>query len=323
MALAAVGATLAWAGPMASRGQAPPAAPRSPEACQPALIGTAPLIPSQRRFAVTAAVNGARLLLLADTGAQSSGLTPATLKTLRLKNYTGLTVRVTGVGGDFDDHPREASSLFLGGFFWPGPILFTPFHVDRQEVEADPATPVGVIGASVFSAHDVAFDFPARTVSFYDTACGAAVRPPWPGQFDSFPASESRSGMMTVPVILDGRLLHALVDTGSNTSSIGRSAAKAMGLPPAALAQDPATTFVGAVGKPVRVHNHRFATFRLGSMIAKDPVIPVLEQDFQPGVDMLLGMDVLKLGRLWLSYSTGQVAIQVTEPAPAAVTPKE
>jgi clan AA aspartic protease (TIGR02281 family) len=110
-------------------------------------------------------------------------------------------------------------------------------------------------------------------------------------------------------VVVNGVTLRALIDTGSNVSSIGKTSAATAGVDAKAMAADPAMTFAGAKGTMMTAHKHRFDAMSVGAATFHDVRISVQDQDF-PGTDMLLGMDFLRWRKVWLSFATNQVFMQ-------------
>ncbi|MDB5460925.1 MAG: hypothetical protein JWO72_2666 [Caulobacteraceae bacterium] len=268
-----------------------------------------PLTESHGRFVTTVTVNGRPLRMLVDTGAQRAALSPAMADRLRLPRDPGQTFRATGVGGrGREEHPRIAGSVAFGPATWRRYALQTAAIV-RPEQAGDPAAPVGLIGADMLSAYDVEFDFPGRILTLYAVSGCTGRFVPWKGRYDAFPAEPAPADLFVIPVSLEGHRLRALLDTGSNTSSLGRAAARTAGVDDARLRGDKADSYLGSKGAAVAARRHRFGAFSIGDTLFKNAPIAVRAADF--GVfDMLLGVDFLRSRKVWLSYGTRQVFIQ-------------
>jgi predicted aspartyl protease len=130
-----------------------------------------------------------------------------------------------------------------------------------------------------------------------------------------------------VPVTVSGHRLRALLDTGSNTSSLSRGAARVAGADDAALKGDRPDSYVGSKGVAVGAHRHRFDSLGVGAATFSNAQISVQDADFGP-FDMLLGMDFMRTRKVWLSYRTHQVFMQsprpiaLADPAPATADVK-
>jgi hypothetical protein len=112
-----------------------------------------------------------------------------------------------------------------------------------------------------------------------------------------------------VQVLVDGRPLRALIDTGASSSLITASGMFRLGVTPALLRPDPAGNGAGVGPAPVPMHLHRFAELRVGPDVMRDPALWVASVRVVPIVDMLLGADWLQTRRVWLSFATKQIFV--------------
>lgn len=277
--------------------------------CSVVADGQMPLMEERGRMLTPVNIEGQPLMMLIDTGAGGSALSPQTAAALNEEVDSSKTVRVNGIGGQMDrQHPYILRSIRFGSLNLTDYDVLT-VHIERPEAEHDGASAAGMVGLDLLSRFDVAFDFPEHRMSLYHVRSCAGRFVSWPGQFDSFKATRSPRGALIIPVVMNGVTLRALIDTGSNRSSMSRSAAAKAGVDEAAMVNDPVVTFTGANGSPMKGHRHRFDTMTVGSATFHNASVSVQEQEF-PGTDMLLGMDFLRWRTVWLSYSTNQVFIQ-------------
>ena len=255
-------------------------------------------------------------MMLIDSGAGSTALSPQTAESLNESEDRSKTVRVVGIGGHMDtQHPLVLHSLRFGSLELTDFDVLTA-HIERPEVESDAAAAAGMVGLDLLSKFDVEFDFPDHRMSLYHVASCSGRFIPWSGSYDSFMATRSPRGALLIPVVINGVTLRALIDTGSNVSSIGMTAAMKTGVDATAMSGDPAMTFVGARGSMMTAHRHRFDTMSVGAATFHNVRISVQDQDF-PGMDMLLGMDFLRWRKVWLSFGTNQLFIQYTPRPPS------
>jgi predicted aspartyl protease len=302
----------AWAASCAAYAQTPAGGP----ACKVVRQDQLPLTESHGRFSVQVSVNDEAATLLVDTGAQRAALSRQAADRLKLPTDAGRTLRAIGVGGHtMGEHPRMARTIRFGPVVWPQYALQTVTIV-RPEQAGDPAAPVGLIGADMLSAYDVELDFVARTATLYAVSDCSGDFVPWPGRHDVLAPLTGPPDLFVLPMTLNGHNLRALLDTGSNTSSLSRAAARAAGVDAAALKDDRADSYVGATGVAMGAHRHRFDSLTIGSAHFNNARISVQDTDFS-AFDMLLGMDYLAPRRLWLSYRTHQVFIDLAGSAPA------
>jgi predicted aspartyl protease len=310
------GAGLAGAGLALLAGAASAQAPIGGPDCKAAPQARMPLRESRGRFSVEVSLDGQPLAMLVDTGAQRAALSPQAADRLRLPIDASRTFHAIGVDGrTVGEHPRVARAIRFGPVVWPRYALQT-VNVVRPEQAGDRAAPDGVIGADMLSAYDVELDFPARTLTLYAVSGCSGDFIPWPGRHEALTPLRGPPDLFIIPITLNGHGVRALLDTGSNTSSLGLGAARALGVDAAALKGDPADSYVGSKGVPVGAHRHRFDSLAIGSARVRGPRISVRDADFS-AFDMLLGMDYLASRKLWLSYRTHQVFIDLAGPAPA------
>jgi predicted aspartyl protease len=297
---------------LAAAGQTSLAA-AGPQSCRIERKGQLSLTESHGRFSAPVLIERQPLPMLIDTGAQRAALSSVVADRLKLPGDKSLTFRAVGIAGPGrEEHPRIASAITFGATTWPNYPLQTS-DIVRPEQAGEPGAPVGLIGADMLSAYDIEIDFPGRVLRFYAVAGCTGAFVPWTGPFDRFTPEPVPADMFVIPVMLNGRRLRALLDTGSNTSGLSLSAAAGAGVGRAALKKDARDTHVGATGVAVTVRDHRFQTFSIGNAVFRGVRISVQDHDFAP-FDMLLGIDFLRSRRVWLSYATRQVFIQ---PAPS------
>ena len=114
---------------------------------------------------------------------------------------------------------------------------------------------------------------------------------------------------LVVQVLVDGRPMRALIDTGASASLITAPGIYRLGLTPELLARDPGGYGSGVGPAPVPMHRHRFVELRIGADITRDPTLWVASVRVVPIVDMLLGADWLGSRHVWLSFATKQVFV--------------
>ncbi|MDR5754549.1 retropepsin-like aspartic protease [Caballeronia sp. LZ024] len=106
---------------------------------------------------------------------------------------------------------------------------------------------------------------------------------------------------------LDRHRMRALLDTGAQSTVVSRKAALDAGAD--INANDPASSGQGISGKPLDVRVHRFREMTVGDRAFENARVGVI--DTPMSTDMLLGMDFLRWRRVWPSYSTGWVFMQL------------
>ena len=167
----------------------------------------------------------------------------------------------------------------------------------------------GLLGRDFLAPFDLDLDLPARRMTLYDVRGCAAWFLPWTMPYAAISASTPIGAALVVPVLVDGRPLRALVDSGASASLITASGMFRLGLEPALLARDPGGNGSGVGPASVPMRLHRFAELRVGPETTRDAALWVASVHVVPIVDMLLGADWLASRRVWLSFATKQMFV--------------
>ncbi len=139
--------------------------------------------------------------------------------------------------------------------------------------------------------------------------------PPWNEPYVEVAGISTRRDRLLVPFELDGVGGLAVLDTGAQVSSISESMAERIGLAEDDMAQDRTVMAHGAAPDQVAVHIHRFHELRVGSLVMRDPALPVVPMSGGMG-DALVGADFLQGRRVWLSLSKQRVFVTPLEHGP-------
>lgn len=283
--------------------------PVNPTGCAIIADAQVPLVESHGRFVSPVVIDEQPLLMLVDTGASGTALSPRMAAALHLNQDPDRRVRVTGVGGQLDSqHPLMLHSIHFGSINLENYDVLTASIV-RPEQENDASSAVGLIGADMLSRFDVELDFPNHRMTLYRVSFCSGRFVPWSGAYNVFMASRTSKNGFIIPIALNGVPIRALIDTGSNISSLSREGALSVGVDNQGLDRDQPGDFVGSKGTAVSAHKHEFGTMTVGASTFRNVKLFVQDGSF-PGTDMLLGMDFLRWRKLWISYSTNQIFIQ-------------
>jgi predicted aspartyl protease len=277
-------------------------------ACQLKLEAKLPMTESFRHYTVPVSIGGRAYPMLIDTGAEGTAIVPNVADEWHLSEDTSSAARWKGVGGASSQYLRILPSLKLGSSEWVDlRVAALPILSPEQLAQASP--PVGMLGANVLNRYDVELDFPARTVSLY-TASGCLGRfAPWKGDFQAYSAQKTPSNRFILRISLNGHPVRALLDTGATSSVVTLAAAGAAGVDSVALSRDPRSSGSGADGLQVDTYQHKF-DMEIGTARFDNAPIVVADLNLKDS-DMLLGMDFMRHRRVWLSYSTGWVFMQL------------
>jgi predicted aspartyl protease len=270
---------------------------------------------------VSLAVNGKTLNLLLDTGDFVTSVTPDAAARLALPASSEPGVQMTGIGGSYVAPVVEAADVqYLGQHVSHVPFPVLPGSEFQPEEHID-----GLFGANFLSAYEVEMDFPAGKLRFYrhDAGCGASA-PAWTAHATRLAATDAGHQLLLIPVSINGVELNALLDTGSEDTSITRDAAQMLGLTDAAMRGDQQITENGLGQSTERLHH--FDSISIGSATFARPVLAVDDEaspieanvatqtaDALPvphhGVDVILGANFLFQKRIFVAYDRGEVMI--------------
>jgi predicted aspartyl protease len=251
--------------------------------------------------------NSATVLLLLDTGAEATVLTPAAAQRIGAQQARVMGRQMHGITRDIPAGELELRSFTIGGV-----------EVPRKRVRVAPIEIVnalsgpldGVLGTDTLSSFDIDLDLPRRRMTLYqeqnqEQSC-AIASPAWAQPYARIAAGRSPSNRLYFSVQLDGRRISALFDTGAQFSVLSTRTALALGVSEGVLARDPAVVVRGADGEQLSAHAHRFFRLEVDGEVIRNAEIDVTEINLNDA-DFLLGIDFLGSQRVWISYGSQQL----------------
>lgn len=249
---------------------------------------------------VTLFANGHPVVLLLDTGAERTVLTPAVAERIGAQPPRVEFLRqMHGAAGTLSSREVELRSFTVSdvAIRWRR-VLVAP--VTMATIFSIPLD--GLLGADVLSSFDIDLDLPHQQMLLYEKqSCPSA--PPWAGPYTGISTGRSRGEHLFFPVQLDGRGLVAFVDTGAQRTLVSTTAALALGVTEAALARDRLITTRDATAQRLSSHVHRFSQLTVGSEVIRNPEVVVTNVKLRDA-DIVLGVDFLESRRIWLSYGS-------------------
>jgi hypothetical protein len=281
-------------------------------ACRVEQVASVPIKLVNGHPLVTVTVNDKPATFILDSGAERTLMGEDVVRQLDVARDTWVASTVLGVGG-YEERPNALpQSMRLGDVtlrrrtvsgdtsVTVGPLPITT--VGGQQI-------AGLLGRDFLSPFDLDIDVPQQRLTLYDVQGCSGRFLPWPMPYAAIPAATPVGSALVVPVVIDGRPLRALVDTGATSSLIAAPGMYRLGLTPQMLASDATGTGSGIGPAAVFMRRHRFAEIRVGPDTARDPMLWVATVHVVPIVDMLLGADWLGARRVWLSFATKQVLV--------------
>lgn len=266
--------------------------------------------------------------MVLDTGASETVITEnfaarvnsSASQPLRPRSSSGIGGTVT-VRRGFIETMRIGSAIVRSVNLTVSPVAFGGQGQTRD----------GLFGLDLLALFDVDIDLEHGRVKLFRGHLCPDATSPWPVDATEIKArraaqestitgtplsanrTDQRPARLEVPLVLNGKIIWALIDTGATNSIVTQAAAARMGVLESALATDPVGNTRGATGRVVQIRVHRFDSLRVAGETLNNPQL--LVGPLPGGTDMLLGMDYLRNHRVWLSYATARVFVAKGKPA--------
>ena len=263
-------------------------------ACEPVLQAVVPLRLQEGFPLVTARIGPVPVTFLLDTGAEGDLIVPGMAAALNLPRDPKVTTQVLGTGGNRVAENVLVRSLSLEGLALPDrstPVLPLPGVPETSPRLA------GLLGAPLFRQFDVEIDAGAgRLRLFTPQGCSSVPGP-------ALALERQADGALLLPVVANGRRLLALIDTGARSTLLTEAAAARLGIQ-APVAASPA---IGLDGRSVPLRFARLATVQVGPRRLQNVAVSITAVA-AGSADLLLGMDQMAQGQVWISVNARQIA---------------
>jgi predicted aspartyl protease len=243
-------------------------------------------------------IAGQSVRMLVDTGGVFSMLTPPTVEALDLRPEMIPLARIQQYGGLTIDHYVTAHDVSLGGVKGDKfEFLVMPQHGYTPDIG-------GLLAPDIMRNYDVDLDFANRAFKLFspDHCEGRVVY--WTHDpYGTVEVSLNDFGQMTVPVMLDGHEIRAMIDTGAYRSAVSLETIEdEFGIDD----KNPDLRFLPD-SKPDRPRYHYpFKTLSLQSITVNNPdmmLVPDSQSKLRAGQPkMLLGINVLRQLHLYIAY---------------------
>ena len=272
---------------------------------------------------VTASVDGAPRRFLIGTGdifSQVARTPAAGLHLVGLETFKGQF----DVAGRFSNQVARVGDLTMGDMQATG--FYTRISPDPDFTARPPFD--GIIATDMMAHYDIDLDFANRTMNYFapEQCRGAGVY--WAPKNLAVLPMQNRPGRPVVPVMLDGRRIWALLDTGSEHTMLNPvMARKLFGLGPDSADMTPVE--VVSDGVTAKAYRHGFSRLSLGGVVIDNPALAIVADATtasdreiyisrtQPNrfalsrllPDMIIGMDVLSQTHLYISLENQRVYV--------------
>lgn len=276
--------------------------------CKVTNYGTLPIEMRGARPSTLVKVNGRETRFLVDTGAFFGTMSVATAKELGLRlEAAPAGLYGVGVGGSFSLQVTRVKELGILG----GTIPDIQFTVGGSDVG------MPVLGANVLHAVDLELDLARGQMRLMKPkGCDKTAMAYWDTdnsfQMAELTASEGRRGRNArIKVVLNGKPVIALLDTGASSTVISRRAAERAGIDLTAASAVPGSSSMGFGRSTVKTWTVPVNTISIGTETIKRAKIQVLDGNFgapgDDGPDMLLGIDFILAHRIFVASSQDRI----------------
>lgn len=239
--------------------------------------------------------------LILDTGGYTSQITPETAEALKLPIGGSLGAMKYIGGGETAMRSATISDFEMGSMRAKNlSMLVSP--VPGLAAEAD-----GLLAGDLFLAYDIDMDFGHDKLNFISTDHCAGKVVYWPAQALAEVPLRIVNGHYLINIMLDGKRLVAMIDTGASYSNIGLTEAhRYFNLSP----DSPDMLMAAKTNGSVTTYMRKFGVLSFEGVEIHDPNIAILQTNVLdrvralPGArivgqvsqlwDIILGMDVLR-----------------------------
>ncbi len=285
-------------------------------ACKIGKLADLPVTMIDRKPMVSAQINGQDVLLVADSGAFYSTLSPASAAQLKLRTGPApYGLSVTGVGGEAKMSVATVKSFNLAGI----PIHDIEFLVGGGDVGGNAA---GLLGQNVFRIGDVEYDLARGIIRLmHEEDCGKTVLAYWvTNKADPYSVIDIHWTTPLEPgttgaAYVNGVKIRVLFDTGADTSMLSAHAAERAGIK----VDGPDVVYAGysrGIGRAMlKTWIAPVAVFKIGDEEVRHTHLRISEA-VTDSADMLIGTDFFlshriyvasKQSKLFFTYNGGPV----------------
>jgi len=293
--------------------------PPAPPGCHLAKFGALPVEMVGLRASVPAKVNGRSTHFILDTGAFFSMMSSASAASLGVEPVAATkNLKLVGIGGDVKAQQAFVDDLHIAGLSADN----APFIIGGTDAGS------ALLGANLLDQDDLELDLAHGKVTlFRESQCDNTPMAYWAKEFhvvDLEPSHDPYDRRTFLTVTINGTKLHALLDSGAQSSVMTRSAAERAGID-LKTADGNAGVVTGIGAKSMREWEVHIDAVSVGTEIIQNTEMLVVDGSIAKGTDMLLGADFLLAHHVYISniqnkayftYNGGRVFSH--ERAPAA-----
>lgn len=234
-----------------------------------------------------------------DTGASSTAVLPALHAALPVRLKAAAKQNLHGAGGAQTVDLLQLDRLGVGGRLEKGLRAFNlpDGPVNQMGVH-------GVLGADVLARYELEMDVPGRRWSLREPAEARSAG----GPFVAVPFDLDDANAPRFTVLVDGKPIAAMLDTGARGTIINWAAARALGVKPSDPDLAHGASAQGATSGATTLVAKQFGELRIGELSNADPRLMIGDLPFfavlglseTPG--MILGIDQLSTAPFVVDY---------------------
>lgn len=247
------------------------------------------------RPVVTAQINGRDARFILDSGAFFSTISAANAQEYGLKIESLGDARLRGIGGETSLRVTTVKELRLADV----PIPKIEFGVGGSDTGF-----AGLLGQNILGLADAEYDLPHGFVRLMKSEdCHDGQLAYWAGTkpFTVVPILPMNRGQRHTigTIMIDGKKIKAMFDTGAESSMLTLEAAKRLGKVPGSTEVESSGFAYGLGTKRVRSWRTRFATIDIGGETISKPWVKIADYTLD-GPDMLIGVDFFRTHRIYV-----------------------
>jgi len=274
---------------------------QNPQACTLQQAASLPITTDpDGRVTVPASVDGRAVHLLVDTGGTITAIDSSIADELKMPRMRGPSQVMAG--NVVMNEMAVAEKLQLGQQRAAG---FTLLVMPTQTLSPNDD---GLVGGSVLSKYDVEFDFAhARFNLFSQEHCPGAVVYWTKSAYAAVPMQIDREWHITVPVMLNGKPITAVIDSGAAESIMPLEVARQLfGID----MKDPKLKSIGAAAmnnvSRTAIFRYPFSSITLEGVTVNNPEIDLVPQNsmfsMPGGPQLVLGIGILRQLHVYIAY---------------------
>ena len=244
--------------------------------------------------------------LALDTGAYLSVLRESAAA--QFQHGEAPQMAAMGAGGIKLDHYVTLPSLQLGSASFSN----VKFLIGSDRLNNDPQVS-GNLGTSLLQDHDLEIDPATGKLNLFTQKPCAGGPVYWRQRDATSIPFELDNNWIVIQVVLDGKPLRAVLDTGASTSTLTFKAAKALfDLDQGSAGVTRMGTATTLDGQGIRLYKRKFKTLQIGGITFDNPTLTLGADSIEAAnrrgstaqlPDLVLGMHQLRLLHLYIAYS--------------------